>query len=56
MAKYTVKGEEGAEVAIPGTETPAKVGDVVELEAEVAAPLVEEGKLEAVVDNGGGQA
>ena len=47
MAQYKVKGEEGAtEVDILGTNYP--VDEVVELEVDAAAPLVEEGKLEAV--------
>ncbi len=48
MEKYKVLGEEGADVEIAG-ET-RKVGDVVELDAEVAQPLVEEGTLEAVTE------
>lgn len=43
MNQYIVKGEEGAEVDVLGTMR--KVGDVVELEAEAAAPLVEAGTL-----------
>lgn len=46
MKRYTVKGEEGAEVDVLGTTY--KVGEEVELEAEAAAPLVESGVLEEV--------
>lgn len=45
MAKYIVKGEEGADVDVVGTIF--KPGDTVELQEDVAAPLVEAGTLEA---------
>lgn len=48
MNKYKVLGEEGAEVEILGATS--KVGDVLELEAEQAQPLVDEGKLELVTE------
>ena len=45
MAQYIVKGEEGAEVDVVGTIF--HPGDTVELQEDVAAPLVEAGTLEA---------
>lgn len=48
MNKYKVLGDEGAEVDVLG-EMHA-VGSVVELEAEKAQPLVDEGKLEIVAE------
>ncbi len=42
---YVVQGEEGAEIDVLGTVR--KVGEEVELEADVAAPLVEAGTIKA---------
>ena len=44
MSKYIVKGEEGADVDVVGTIF--KPGDTVELQEDVAAPLVEAGTIE----------
>lgn len=48
MNKYTVKGEEGSEVDVLGEQQ--AVGAVIELSAEQAQPLVDEGKLELVTE------
>lgn len=45
MAKYTVKGEEGTDVDVVGTIF--HPGDTVELQEDVAAPLLEAGTIEA---------
>lgn len=48
MSVYKVLGEEGDEVEVLGKTQ--KAGDEVELETEVAQPLVDEGTLELVVE------
>lgn len=58
-SKYKVLGEEGSSLEIDGVSHAA--GAEVELEEEVAAPFVADGKLEAVstdagTDNGEGTA
>lgn len=48
MNKYKVLGDEGAEVDVLGEAR--AVGSIIELEAEQAQPLVDEGKLELVTE------
>ena len=48
MNKYKVLGEEGADVDVLGEMH--KAGDVVELEADKAQPLVDAGTLEVVTE------
>lgn len=45
LKKFVVKGDEGADVDVLGVTR--KVGEVVDLTAEQAQPLVEAGTLEA---------
>lgn len=54
MSEYIVKGVDETVENVDILGEVRKVGDVVELAPEVAAPLVEEGKLELKAEGGEG--